>query len=279
MSQSAILDHMVINVRFEMDLAEAVFGQLGFVVTPRGFHSLGSINHLMIYVTDYLELLGLPAGQPPRRAEIADAPVGLNGLVFKTDDVKATYDRLVQLDMAGDPPKSFSRPVDVGDSTKEAGFSTVTVRGDVFEAGRVYFCQHHTPELVWRPQWQEHANATRSTNAFVVVARDAEREAARYGQLLGLAVGARSGGEYTIDLNGSVLSIMGPDEYAGAFGGFALPYGNRTSLFGAVRLRVDSLEEISEIASSGVEGCRFRVDDGRVLVAIERFETLLEFVL
>jgi len=268
---------MVINVRFDMDQAEAEFGQLGFVVTPRGFHSLGSINHLMIYGTDYLELLGLPDGEPPRRAEIADAPVGLNGLVFKTDDVNTTFERLAQLGMAGEPPKSFSRPVDVGDTIVEASFSTVTVRSDVFDAGRVYFCQHHTPELVWRPQWQEHANGSRSTKAFVVVARDAGQEAARYGQLLGLAVSARSGDAYAIDLNGSVLSVMSPDAYAGAFGDLALPYGDRGSMFGAVRLRVDSLEDISMIASSGLDGCRFRVDDNRVLVLVERVATVLEF--
>ncbi|MBT7732591.1 MAG: VOC family protein, partial [Rhodospirillaceae bacterium] len=56
------LDHVVINVRADMDVAEATFRDLDFTVTPRGYHTLGSINHLMIFETDYLELIGIPEG-------------------------------------------------------------------------------------------------------------------------------------------------------------------------------------------------------------------------
>ena len=46
------LDHVVINVRRDMDPAEALCRSLGFTITPRGYHSLGSINHLMMFDTD-----------------------------------------------------------------------------------------------------------------------------------------------------------------------------------------------------------------------------------
>ena len=49
MSSLARLDHAVINVHMAMDKAESCFQELGFTVTPRGYHSLGSINHLMIF--------------------------------------------------------------------------------------------------------------------------------------------------------------------------------------------------------------------------------------
>ena len=62
-----------------------------------------------------------------------------------------TFAQLRALDMAGDPPHAFSRPVDLPGGKVEATFRTVTVRQDVFPAGQVYFCEHGTPELVWRP--------------------------------------------------------------------------------------------------------------------------------
>ncbi len=43
------LDHLVINTLFDMDRAAALMAELGFTVTPRGYHSLGSINHLMMF--------------------------------------------------------------------------------------------------------------------------------------------------------------------------------------------------------------------------------------
>ena len=52
------LDHVVINVKDDMDLAQLVFSNLGFTLTPRGYHTLGSINHLMMFGSDYMELIG-----------------------------------------------------------------------------------------------------------------------------------------------------------------------------------------------------------------------------
>ena len=48
------LDHVVINVKDDMDLAQLVFSNLGFTLTPRGYHTLGSINHLMMFGSDYM---------------------------------------------------------------------------------------------------------------------------------------------------------------------------------------------------------------------------------
>ena len=57
----ADLDHTVINVRYAMDEAMMRFKALGFQLTDCGYHTLGSINHLMMFGTDYLALIGLPA--------------------------------------------------------------------------------------------------------------------------------------------------------------------------------------------------------------------------
>src|SRR5271169_109426 len=82
---SPVLDHVVIDVRDQIDDAMRCFPALGFLLTPRGHHTLGSVNHLAMFDTDYLELLGFGEGGATRM-EIARFPAGLNGLVFKTAD-------------------------------------------------------------------------------------------------------------------------------------------------------------------------------------------------
>src|SRR5215471_3993118 len=53
------LDHVVVMVD-GIDAAEAAYEKLGFQVQPRGFHrKLGTANHLMIFDTDYFEILGI----------------------------------------------------------------------------------------------------------------------------------------------------------------------------------------------------------------------------
>ena len=44
LSESLELDHIAINVKENMDKAYELFTELGFTLTPRGYHSLGSIN-------------------------------------------------------------------------------------------------------------------------------------------------------------------------------------------------------------------------------------------
>ena len=41
------LDHVVINVRDRIDWGAETFRRLGFTLTPRGYHSLGSMNSFL----------------------------------------------------------------------------------------------------------------------------------------------------------------------------------------------------------------------------------------
>src|SRR5579871_2230861 len=107
------LDHVVINVLFDMDRAAALMSQLGFTVTPRGHHSLGSINHLMMFEGHYLELIGLPSGTDVLRKDVLESPRGLNGLVFQASDIDVCRRTLVDGGLAMLEPQSFTRPVTI----------------------------------------------------------------------------------------------------------------------------------------------------------------------
>jgi len=48
------LDHVVVNVRDQIDAGLHTYERLGFTMTPRGYHTLGSMNHLAILGTEYL---------------------------------------------------------------------------------------------------------------------------------------------------------------------------------------------------------------------------------
>ena len=43
------LDHIAINVKENLDEAYKLFSELGFTLTLRGHHTLGSINHSMVF--------------------------------------------------------------------------------------------------------------------------------------------------------------------------------------------------------------------------------------
>ncbi|MGB8928333.1 MAG: VOC family protein [Pantoea agglomerans] len=183
-----ILDHAVINVADQLDSASARFRRLGFQLTERGHHSLGSSNHLAIFGENYLELLGYETGKGSQRADLWQSPLGLSGLVWKSSDAESEFQHLQRQDLDGDPLAAFHRPVTLPDgSVSEAHFRTVRIRPSLVPNGRSFFCQHLTPEAVWQPAWQRHPNGVRNISEFVIVAQDPALSAQVYSRLFGAA--------------------------------------------------------------------------------------------
>lgn len=52
------IDHAVFATR-DLEVARETFARMGFTVTPRARHALGSPNHCIVLGDDYLELLWL----------------------------------------------------------------------------------------------------------------------------------------------------------------------------------------------------------------------------
>lgn len=170
-AQPLALDHAVIGVLDQLDSAAALYRKLGFALTPRGYHTLGSINHLAVFADNYIELLGFPSDSDKKRTDLWSYPTGLNGLAFRTTDAAGLQGELAA---AGKPVtdwRDFSRPVEVDGEQKPASFRTFHIGGDTISNGRLFFCQHNTPELVWRPIDQSHPNSALNISDVFIVSR------------------------------------------------------------------------------------------------------------
>ena len=165
-----VLDHVVINVMEKLDEAAAQYGRLGFHLTERGHHSLGSSNNLAIFGENYLELLGYLPGNETKRADLWAHPPGLTGLVFKSVDPDLVFAALKQRGVSAEQPMSFSRPVPLLGGAQDARFRVVRVSGEEVQNGRTFFCHHDTPELVYRPEWRAHPNGAVGIVEFVIAA-------------------------------------------------------------------------------------------------------------
>ena len=134
----------------DLDAAASEFKKLGFTLTPRGHHSIGSQNHCIMLGTTYLELLVAPVAHP-WLDYYRSFGEGLAAIALSTSDADATFAQLKS--KGARPPMDLSRPVEGG----VARFRLVQIDG----SPQVFFVQHLTRELVWRPDWQSHANGAR----------------------------------------------------------------------------------------------------------------------
>jgi hypothetical protein len=276
------LDHLVINTHFEMNAAQTIFEQLGFTLTPRGRHSLGSINHLMVFENDYLELIGLPSDSGPLRKEVLESPVGIDGLVFQTSDAARTHQLLQSNGLAVQPVQAFSRPVELKGIVSEARFETVRFEPGQFSAGRLYYCKHFTPELVWRKEWQAHSNRVNKLAGLVIVCESPKQEAKHYVTAAGGVAAIGAHGEYRVRGAHYSLVFMTATQYTECFDGLTCVGGKRSSFFGAIALETSSLtplrQGLKRMQKNGLHTLTWREQPGRIAVQISGFNTLLEFV-
>jgi hypothetical protein len=244
------LDHIVINTLFDMDRAATLMEQLGFTVTPRGYHSLGSINHLMVFEGGYLELVGLPLGTDVLRRDVLESSLGLNGLVFQAKEVDAIVGPLRDSGLAMLPPQDFSRPAIIDGVEQLVGFRTTRTAPKLFAAGRVYYCQHYTPELVWRREWMTHANGCSGLSELVVVTSAVETDASLYAKAAQAPAKQCENNVWTIDLVDAFrITLLSPARYRERYGALCVETDTRNSFFGAIVLKTDDLGRIHDVAA------------------------------
>lgn len=254
------LDHLVVDVGAELDAAAAAYRSLGFTLTERGRHSLGSTNHLAMFETNYLELLSAgPTGAPIREELVGFGP-GLNGLVLATDDADARARDLRARGVRIREPQSFSRPVRLADgAVRDARFRTVHLAREEVPFGRLYFCQHLTRDLVWRPEWQTHPNGAREIVGVLVCAADPEAMAGLFRRLFD-ATPAKEGQALRVMAGAVAIDIADRDAAAQRLGAASPAAAGRDSFLAAIRLRTPSLRRAADLIGPGTgavprDGC------------------------
>jgi len=271
---SPVLDHVVVDVRDRIDEAMRCFASLGFLLTPRGHHSLGSVNHLAMFATDYLELLGF-GERGTARPELMPFPVGLNGLVFKTADADLVHRQAAAAGLPVLPVQSFSRPVVLDGVTRDARFRTTRLDPTKVAMGRVYFCEHQTPDLVGRPEWQTHPNGARAITRIVVASADPPRTAVLFCDLFGGDAVAGRDGRQVLTAGTAQVELVAPDVVAAEFGEAAAEPVGRAEYMAALGIRVRSLPAAAQQLRS-VQGVR--VEPHRLVVpAAAAFNTTIVF--
>ncbi|PPQ36309.1 VOC family protein [Rhodopila globiformis] len=270
------LDHVVVNVRDRIDEAAETYRRLGFTLTPRGHHTLGSMNHLAIFGTDYLELIAVPPGETGR-PEIMAAPLGLNGLVFGTHDAAATYETLRRQEVAVDPPLDFSRPVAVAGGQRDAAFRTTNLPHASVPFGRLYFCEHRTPNLVWRDEWRHHDNGTVAVARAVIAAEDPDALGRLFARMFGRRTVRPTDDGCALILGLSRFDVVTPGALWEMFGDAAPDSRGRPDYMAALTLRTLSLDAAeAALEAGGIRGVD-RIGTSVLVPASEAFGVTIEF--
>lgn len=202
------IDHVVIAAR-DLDSTQDTFRRMGFTLTPRGYHTLGSENHCVMFGHDYFELLMVPQRLPGREyyydfARIGD---GLAAVALKTDNARGAFGELTAAAMAPSEPVDFSRPVQLAEGSKAASFRITQLGLEQTPGGQVFLCQHFSRDVVWCPEYQTHANTATGLAALAILSADVAATAAAYERLFDVKAAAISEG-LLIDTGDTPIAVV-----------------------------------------------------------------------
>ena len=274
---AATLDHVVINARDDMDRAADIYRRLGFTLTERGYHSLGSMNHLAMFGTDYLELIAVPKNATSGRLDLLNYPFGLNGLVFGSEDSAVTYAALHKAGLPFDPPVEFTRPVKYTGGQGDARFRTVRMKAGHVPYGRIYYCHHFTRDLVWRDEWRHHANGTVAVVRAVIVEPDPAKGAKLYADMFGKETVRDIKGGKSVVIGNSRFDIVTEAALKAEFGDAAPDAEGRRAYMAGLTFRTVSLAKAAQALQAGKIGSK-KIGDRLVVPAKEAVNAVLEFI-
>ena len=179
--------------------ASSALEKLGFTLTPFSEHShrtepggplmpAGAGNRCAMLRHGYLEFL-TPTGDTPVAAQLRTAIkryAGPHLVAFGTSAPESDHARLAKGGFAPLEPVALQREIGTLSGTGTARFTVVRVPPGTMPEGRIQFCHHHTPELLWQPRWMKHANGAVALNGVVLCVADPQETARRFGRYTGL---------------------------------------------------------------------------------------------
>jgi hypothetical protein len=272
------LDHVVVMVD-GIDAAQRQYERLGFQVQPRGFHrKLGTANHLMIFESDYFEILGIVEDTPfnaERREWLKDGG-GLANVALATDGADLAFEAFKAAGLNPDAPLFFDRAVEVAGKTEHAQFRTVRIPKTNMPVVGFFVCEHITPQFVYRAEWVKHPNGARGIAGVTVIAEQPAKWVPELEKYFGAGSAKREGDGLLVNTGTQPLRYLTRKDYLARYPGITpVRAGDHPAL---LSVRVESLLACEALLNrNGVK--TVKPDAGRLLVPpSEAAHLTIEFV-
>jgi catechol 2,3-dioxygenase-like lactoylglutathione lyase family enzyme len=269
------LDHIVLRVT-DLDRAAETYRRLGFVLTPRGVHSVGTRNHCAMLGFDYIELVVVPVGVTlPFFVDFPVAGEGMTGLALKSTNAEAVRSAWARAGLEPAPLLDLRRPVAEA-AGAEARFRLVPLPPERTPGGRAFLCEHLTPELVWRPGRPRHPNHVTGINKVVVASDDPAAAGMLWGRVFDVEPFPIPGGA-SITTGAAPIVVLDPGSLARQLPGVGLPRLLGPAQFAAVYLTTNDLTATAALVRAAGFAAVSLPDGSLAVPASEVHGTVLVF--
>ncbi len=235
----------------DLEAAGRAFERLGFAVSPINTHYnagpdgklalSGTLNRLVTPPLGYLEFLG-KGSDTPLSAQLDEGLrryTGLHLIAFGHADVPAVERRLAAQDVPLQPTVHLRRPVEPRPDSPIVAATVLRAAPGSMPEGRIQFCRHETPDLIWRREYMTHANGAEAVTGLLLVSSGPAEAADRLGRFALRPTATGSDGSRRITTDRGTVTIVDAQAAARLLPQFAAP---SLPFMAATAIRCNDLE-------------------------------------
>lgn len=212
------LDH-VMAIHPDFEPVASRYEALGFQLTEISHHPMGTGNRLMIFASNFMEILAVTRPELIARdttdvvGDYLSARTGITGIAVRSESQQQDLTAFAASDVPGVGGFSFQRPVSLPDGRDGMADVDVVVSRNAATPLVFYFTSHQKrPEAIWQPSWQQHPNGAQDIVEVVCVETAGLDALADYqAKVLGIsALRETSAGKVGDVALGYALSVLTP---------------------------------------------------------------------
>jgi glyoxalase-like protein len=190
MSMPLKIDHVVLDAGVFFDEIIASLEGAGFYVSPESNYP-GMRNRRMYFQQTYFTVV-----QRLNNESVESDAKGITILNFKGSNLREVASDMRDRGYEISSPQPHTRSVPLNGATKTARFDILDLPNDPFGGLGACLVDHQTPELLWRPELQWHANGAKDLVEIVIQTATPQLAAEKAANLFsGVTVEPRSKGE------------------------------------------------------------------------------------
>lgn len=253
------IDHPLVTVRNHAHALE-LYRKMGFAPSPVSYHPWGSVTSLMMFPSNFIELIGV---DDPSRfgtnsvngfcfgrqlGEFLDrGEEGVSLVALHSKDADTDHARMVEAGLDSQGRIDFRRRMTLPDGRHdEAVVSLALFIDPQLPDASNFICHQHRPELIWVKGWQNHPNGADGILAITYLA-DPKQLEPRWRAIYGDAV-KYNGAVLEADTRCGVLRAVDAATAAVEFPGITLPHSEQQRPHAiAIRLHTNSLDTLRSI--------------------------------
>ena len=161
---------------------------------------------------------------------------------------------------------------------KEAAFDTVSISDNIFKAGRIYFCHHLTPNLVWIPEYSLHKNNVFEIAEITVIDNNPLSVLKKLNKITDKTKVDQKENFITVMTDDVKITLYDINSFKERYNNFGEEIKLRKEMFGSLTLKTSSLSFLRKIKQVNFPNILKFEHEKKIQILLRDYNLILEFI-